>query len=131
MPNIGSSTNLFLLFPAVYMCQYQVYSTSMAMLLTMVLSVYLFTFKPTLQVSCHALQRPLELLSISHGSEYFYMINDLFLVTLLQLFLGIIICMMSLHMYFAPPNKLVDLPSTTKAAPESLKEIYVERRTDS
>jgi hypothetical protein len=55
-----------------------VYSTSMAMLLTMVLSVYLLTFKPTLQVSCHALQRPiiLELLSISHGSEYFYMINE-------------------------------------------------------
>ncbi|KAI3703179.1 hypothetical protein L1987_73072 [Smallanthus sonchifolius] len=53
----------------------KVYSTSMAMLLTMVLSVFLFTFKPTL-----------------------------------QLLLGIIICMMSLHMYFAPPSTLVDLP---------------------
>ncbi|KAG7956389.1 hypothetical protein I3843_11G121800 [Carya illinoinensis] len=74
----------------------KVYSTSMAMLLTMVLSVYLFNFKPTL-----------------------------------QLFLGIFICMMSLHMYFAPPNMLVDLPSTTKAAPESLKEVCVGRRTDS
>ncbi|TQE08443.1 hypothetical protein C1H46_005918 [Malus baccata] len=30
----------------------KVYSTSMAMLLTMVLSVYLFTFKPTLQIDC-------------------------------------------------------------------------------
>ncbi|KAJ8649456.1 hypothetical protein MRB53_002479 [Persea americana] len=40
----------------------KVYSTSMAMLLTMVLSIYLFSFKPTV-----------------------------------QLFLGIIICMMSLH----------------------------------
>ncbi|KAK9274762.1 hypothetical protein L1049_022014 [Liquidambar formosana] len=74
----------------------KVYSTSMAMLLTMVLSVCLFNFKPTL-----------------------------------QLFLGIIICMMSLHMYFAPPNILVDLPLTSKAASESLKEVSVERRTDS
>ncbi|XP_042953984.1 LOW QUALITY PROTEIN: CMP-sialic acid transporter 1-like [Carya illinoinensis] len=74
----------------------KVYSTSMAMLLTMVLSVYLFNFKPAL-----------------------------------QLFLGIIICMMSLHMYFAPPNILVDLPSTTEASYESLKEVCVEPRTDS
>uniref|UniRef100_A0A5B7BCY4 Putative CMP-sialic acid transporter 1-like isoform X1 n=1 Tax=Davidia involucrata TaxID=16924 RepID=A0A5B7BCY4_DAVIN len=74
----------------------KVYSTSMAMLLTMVLSIYLFNFKPTL-----------------------------------QLFLGVIICMMSLHMYFAPPNRLLDLPSTEKAAPESLNEVYVERRIDS
>lgn len=74
----------------------KVYSTSMAMLLTMVLSVYLFNFKPTL-----------------------------------QLFLGIIICMMSLHMYFAPPSMLVDLPSTVKATSENLKEVIVERKTDS
>ncbi|KAL9434551.1 hypothetical protein AB3S75_029235 [Citrus x aurantiifolia] len=74
----------------------KVYSTSMAMLLTMVLSVYLFNFKPTL-----------------------------------QLFMGIIICMMSLHMYFAPPGMLVDIPSTAKAAPDSLREVSVERRTDS
>ncbi|KAF5744149.1 hypothetical protein HS088_TW08G00745 [Tripterygium wilfordii] len=70
----------------------KVYSTSMAMLLTMVLSIYLFNFKPTL-----------------------------------QLFLGIIICMMSLHMYFAPANMLVDLP-LVKPAPESLKEVSIERR---
>ncbi|KAJ4952951.1 hypothetical protein NE237_029783 [Protea cynaroides] len=50
----------------------KVYSTSMAMLLTMALSVYLFDFKPTL-----------------------------------QLFLGIIICMMSLHMYFASASMLI------------------------
>ncbi|KAJ7952110.1 putative Cmp-sialic acid transporter [Quillaja saponaria] len=75
----------------------KVYSTSMAMLLTTVLSVYLFTFKPSL-----------------------------------QLFLGIIICMMSLHMYFAPPNMLVDLPpAVLKAPPDSLKEISVEERTNS
>ncbi|XP_068306016.1 CMP-sialic acid transporter 1 [Pyrus communis] len=74
----------------------KVYSTSMAMLLTMVLSVYLFTFKPTL-----------------------------------QLFLGIIICMMSLHMYFAPPNMLVDLPLPVKSTTESLKEVSVERKSDS
>ncbi|XP_024459992.1 CMP-sialic acid transporter 1 isoform X2 [Populus trichocarpa] len=74
----------------------KVYATSMAMLLTMVWSVYLFSFKPTL-----------------------------------QLFLGIIICMMSLHMYFAPPNMLLDLPTQVRAAPESLKEVTVERRTDS
>ncbi|XP_068659930.1 CMP-sialic acid transporter 1-like [Aristolochia californica] len=70
----------------------KVYSTSMAMLLTMVLSVYLFEFKPTL-----------------------------------QLFLGIIICMMSLHMYFAPASMLVDLPVMSKAAPETLNEVAVER----
>ncbi|CAL9030323.1 unnamed protein product [Prunus brigantina] len=74
----------------------KVYSTSMAMLLTMVLSVYLFTFKPTL-----------------------------------QLFLGIIICMMSLHMYFAPPNMLIDLPLPIKATTESLEEVSVERKSDS
>lgn len=74
----------------------KVYSTSMAMLLTMVLSIYLFNFKPTL-----------------------------------QLFLGIIICMMSLHMYFAPPSMLVDYPPNGKAAPENLKEITIERKSDS
>ncbi|KAK1565256.1 hypothetical protein Q3G72_022615 [Acer saccharum] len=74
----------------------KVYSTSMAMLLTMVLSVYLFNFKPTM-----------------------------------QLFLGIIICMMSLQMYFAPPSTLVDIPPAVKAAPESLREVSIERRTDS
>lgn len=47
---------------------------------------------------------------------------------LLQLFLGIIICMMSLHMYFAPPNKLLDIPSAVKSDPESLKEVSVDRR---
>ncbi|KAK4483514.1 hypothetical protein RD792_010711 [Penstemon davidsonii] len=73
-----------------------VYSTSMAMLLTMVLSVFLFNFKPTL-----------------------------------QLFLGIFVCMMSLHMYFAPPSALVDLPLTTKTAPESIVEVSVDRKTDS
>ncbi|KAI8546236.1 hypothetical protein RHMOL_Rhmol07G0101600 [Rhododendron molle] len=67
----------------------KVYSTSMAMLLTTVLSVYLFNYKPTL-----------------------------------QLFLGLIICMMSLHMYFAPPNMLVDLPPLEKASPE-MEEITV------
>ncbi|XP_031110826.1 CMP-sialic acid transporter 1 [Ipomoea triloba] len=72
----------------------KVYSTSMAMLLTMLLSVALFDFKPTV-----------------------------------QLFLGIVICMMSLHMYFAPPNTLVDLPLTTKDAPENLTEASVDRRT--
>ncbi|XVF33211.1 hypothetical protein REPUB_Repub17cG0148800 [Reevesia pubescens] len=74
----------------------KVYSTSMAMLLTMVLSVFLFSFKPTL-----------------------------------QLFLGIIVCMMSLHMYFAPPNMLVDLPSTVRSDPESLVNVPVDSKTDS
>ncbi|KAI3876833.1 hypothetical protein MKX03_015104 [Papaver bracteatum] len=70
----------------------KVYSTSMAMLLTMILSVYLFNFKPTL-----------------------------------QLFLGIIICMMSLQMYFSPPSTLVDIPATTVKAPlENLKEVTVD-----
>ncbi|KAH6789276.1 Nucleotide-sugar transporter family protein [Perilla frutescens var. frutescens] len=74
----------------------KVYSTSMAMLLTMVMSVFLFHFKPTL-----------------------------------QLFLGIFVCMMSLHMYFAPPTMLVDLPLTAKESPESLVEVSVDRRTSS
>ncbi|KAL1561949.1 CMP-sialic acid transporter 1-like isoform X1 [Salvia divinorum] len=74
----------------------KVYSTSMAMLLTMLVSAYIFHFKPTL-----------------------------------QLFLGIVICMMSLHMYFAPPTVLVDLPLTAKASPESLDEASATRRTAS
>ncbi|XP_022150461.1 CMP-sialic acid transporter 1 isoform X2 [Momordica charantia] len=74
----------------------KVYSTSMAMLLTTVLSVHLFNFRPTL-----------------------------------QLFLGIIVCMMSLHMYFAPPQMLVDLPPVVKSDPESLAEVSSDRRTDS
>lgn len=48
----------------------------------------------------------------------------------LQLFLGSIICMMSLHMYFAPPNILIDIPPP--AAEEDtliLKEVTVEKRT--
>ena len=67
------STNVFSSF-TVYMRQYQVYSTSMAMLLTMVLSVYLFNFKPALQVSCLSLWSPIivDLLSISHASEYLH-----------------------------------------------------------
>ncbi|KAK1376646.1 CMP-sialic acid transporter 1 [Heracleum sosnowskyi] len=72
----------------------KVYSTSMAMLLTMMLSIILFNFKPTL-----------------------------------QLFLGIIVCIMSVHMYFAPPNMLVDLPGV-KAVPEDVVEVSVDRKTD-
>ncbi|XP_054779681.1 CMP-sialic acid transporter 1 [Prosopis cineraria] len=75
----------------------KVYSTSMAMLLTMILSIFLFNFKPTL-----------------------------------QLFLGIIICMMSLHMYFAPPNMLVDMPLAVKSdEEENLIEVTVEQRSHS
>ncbi|CAL9223899.1 unnamed protein product [Arabidopsis halleri] len=74
----------------------KVYSTSMAMLLTMVASIYLFSFKPTL-----------------------------------QLFLGIVICIMSLHMYFAPPHTLVDLPVTNEAHAKTLKQVVVEEKTDS
>lgn len=66
----------------------KVYSTSMAMLLTMVLSIFLFSFKPTL-----------------------------------QLFLGIIACIMSLHMYFAPANMLVDLPLTAKMGPQTVIDV--------
>ncbi|XP_031483223.1 CMP-sialic acid transporter 1 [Nymphaea colorata] len=73
----------------------KVYASSMAMLLTMVLSIYLFTFSPTI-----------------------------------QLFLGIVICTMSLHMYFAPAHMLVDLPSQ-KQVPETMTEVKVEARTAS
>ncbi|KAL4270906.1 hypothetical protein S245_012983 [Arachis hypogaea] len=76
----------------------KVYSTSMAMLLTMIISIFLFSFKPTL-----------------------------------QLFLGIIICMMSLHMYFAPSNMLLDMPVTVipDEEREKLIEVSVDRRTHS
>ncbi|URE36566.1 hypothetical protein MUK42_29719 [Musa troglodytarum] len=60
----------------------------MAMLLTMVVSIFLFSFKPTL-----------------------------------QLFLGIIICMISLHM-LCSCSHVVDLQ--VKAASDTLKEIAVE-----
>lgn len=46
---------------------------------------------------------------------------------LLQLFLGIIICMMSLHMYFAPAKMLVDLPVTNKVVPEGKNDVAFER----
>lgn len=50
----------------------------------------------------------------------------------LQLFLGIVICMMSLHMYFAPPNMLLDMPLTVKSdEEEKLIEVSVDRRTRS
>ncbi|KAI9079336.1 hypothetical protein K1719_038635 [Acacia pycnantha] len=71
----------------------KVYSTSMAMLVALTVSIYIFNFKPTL-----------------------------------QLFLGIIICMMSLYMYFAPPNMLVDMPVIGRSDEEKLKEASVERR---
>lgn len=74
----------------------KVYSTSMAMLLTMILSVHLFNLKPTI-----------------------------------QLFLGIVICMISLHMYFAPVHVLVDLPLTSKSVSGSLNEVSVERQVES
>ncbi|CAA6661197.1 unnamed protein product [Spirodela intermedia] len=74
----------------------KVYSTSMAMLLTMVLSIFLFNFRPTL-----------------------------------QLFLGIIICMMSLHMYFAPARMLIDLLPASKAPPEPLNEVAITKTDES
>jgi len=50
----------------------------------------------------------------------------------LQLFLGIVICMMSLHMYFAPPNMLLDMPLAVKSDEEErLIEVSVDRRTRS
>ena len=54
---------------------------------------------------------------------------SLFLV-LLQLFLGIVVCMMSLHMYFAPPSMLIDLPKMINEDSESLLEVCVDRRID-
>ncbi|KAE8056050.1 hypothetical protein FH972_012849 [Carpinus fangiana] len=77
----------------------KVYSTSMAMLLTMVLSVYLFNFKPVLQV--HVLR------TLSAFVEY----KEFW----------------SFHTYVSPPNMLVGLPSPAKAAPERPKEVSVEK----
>lgn len=58
--------------------------------------------------------------------------TDLHIFSTLQLFLGIIICMMSLHMYFAPPNVLVDMPLAVKSDEEmKLIEVSVDRRTQS
>lgn len=68
----------------------KVYATSMAMLLTMILSTLLFDFKPSL-----------------------------------QLFLGIVICTMSLQMYFTPPHMLLDLPVQPKDT--SLTGVIVEK----
>lgn len=70
----------------------KVYATSMAMLLTMILSTLLFDFKPSL-----------------------------------QLFLGIVICTMSLQMYFTPPHMLLDLPSQLKDTNTSLTGVRVEK----
>nr|XP_029153716.1 CMP-sialic acid transporter 1 isoform X3 [Arachis hypogaea] len=52
---------------------------------------------------------------------------------IVKLFLGIIICMMSLHMYFAPSNMLLDMPVTVKPDEEREKliEVSVDRRTHS
>ncbi|XP_057849251.1 CMP-sialic acid transporter 1 isoform X1 [Cryptomeria japonica] len=74
----------------------KVYATSMAMLLTMVLSVYLFDFKPTL-----------------------------------QLFLGVLICIMSLQMYFTPGHMLVDLPSKSRLPTETLNAVKIDQRVES
>ncbi|XP_039144145.1 CMP-sialic acid transporter 1 [Dioscorea cayenensis subsp. rotundata] len=69
----------------------KVYATSMAMLLTMIISIYLFSFQPTI-----------------------------------QLFLGITICMMSVHMYFAPPQMLIDMPTAPKTDHDTLKDVVVD-----
>lgn len=55
---------------------------------------------------------------------------DIFLM-FMQLFLGIIICMMSLHMYFAPANMLIDLQVAYRAEPEMKNEVIIEQRTAS
>jgi len=39
--------------------------------------------------------------------------------------------MMSLHMYFAPPNMLLDMPITVKPDEEKLIEVSVDRRPHS
>lgn len=74
----------------------KVYATSMAMLLTMILSTFLFNFKPSL-----------------------------------QLFLGIIICTMSLQMYFTPPHLLLDTPTLQKDTNTPLTAISVEKSSGS
>ncbi|MCO5580842.1 hypothetical protein L7F22_034715 [Adiantum nelumboides] len=70
----------------------KVYATSLAMLLTMIFSIFLFNFKPSL-----------------------------------QLFMGIIICTMSLQMYFTPPHLLLDLPSPQKDTNTSLTGINIDK----
>lgn len=95
----------------------------MAMLLTMLVSVYLFDFKPTIQVRFF--------LSVSLFPSIIIVVFLFQVVNLVsastQLFLGIIICMMSLRMYFAPPTMLIDLPLTAKVASETSKDIDIER----
>lgn len=151
-------------------CLYQVYATSMAMLLTMVLSIYLFSFKPTLQVNVHALEVASYKISTNYCpfsdkwllwcfifwwekkkcclipfldqlvtweghiqlSRSLFILPTWFCLSFLshsnvQLFLGIIICMVSLHMYFAPPNMLVDVPASVKVLPESVNDVSVDR----
>ena len=48
----------------------------------------------------------------------------------MQLFLGIIVCIMSVHMYFAPPNMLVDLPVPVMAVPNDVVEVSIDGKTD-
>lgn len=74
----------------------KVYATSMAMLLTMVLSVYLFDFRPSL-----------------------------------QLFLGIVICIISVQMYFTPGHMLVDSPPKSKPPGETLSAVTVDENAES
>jgi len=76
----------------------KVYATSMAMLLTMVISIKLFEFRPTL-----------------------------------QLFLGILICCMSLQLYYTPAESLVDQgsPPSTKSADSLVSESTGKRKNSS
>ncbi|CAL9105803.1 unnamed protein product [Musa textilis] len=64
-------------------------------------------------------------------SIFFFISIGLISSSFLQLLLGIIICMISLHMYFAPAQTLVDLPATTNLALDTLKEIAAEQRGES
>ncbi|WOG90527.1 hypothetical protein DCAR_0209771 [Daucus carota subsp. sativus] len=49
---------------------------------------------------------------------------------IVKLFLGIIVCIMSVHMYFAPPNMLVDLPVPVMAVPNDVVEVSIDGKTD-
>ncbi|CAI9768854.1 unnamed protein product [Fraxinus pennsylvanica] len=107
----------------------KVYSTSMAMLLTMVLSVFLFDFKPTVQLFLGIILRKVQLRFLLIEEQILEHLHESkqFLAALF----GNIHCMMPLPMYFTSPCMLVDMPLTAKAALIVRSRFSVGRRTDS
>ncbi|XP_057849252.1 CMP-sialic acid transporter 1 isoform X2 [Cryptomeria japonica] len=50
---------------------------------------------------------------------------------IVKLFLGVLICIMSLQMYFTPGHMLVDLPSKSRLPTETLNAVKIDQRVES